>query len=256
MPKLTSSSAVHHFSTNVANRFGVLEAILLYNIEYWVSHNTVKKKNYKNGKYWTYNSIPAFQKQFFYLSQKQIKRALMNLRVAGILYAEERGQNPMDRTLWYSINYEMLAEVEAAELILDDEPFEDETNEPDGLIDDTCEPNRQDQMGFSTIYKYKQTNSKPNIGVQNEIFTHPLQEYERQLGIKIPKKLTNEEATKLEDEFGIEPVKDVLESLANYKKQNQYTSVYLTVKKWIKKDLKDKPGFHQPIPDLSGVVIR
>jgi len=255
MPKLTCSGSVHHFSANVANKYGLAEATILYNIEYWVTRNRINKHNFRDGRYWTYNSIPAFQKQFFYLTQKQIKRALLHLREEGVLIAEERRENPMDRTLWYSINYDILAEVENAEVIEDDETEEDNSIDPDGLTDEPFKSHRQDQMGFSTIYKYKQTNNKPNIGVQNEIL-HPLQQYERELKIKIPNHLTYEEAEKLENEFGYIAVKETLESLANYKKQTQYKSVYLTLKKWINKDKANKPSYmNNPLPDLAGLVI-
>ena len=62
----------HGFNVSIAKKYGILEAILIYNFEYWIAKNIANQKNYHNGFYWTYNSTRAFTELFPYVSQRQI----------------------------------------------------------------------------------------------------------------------------------------------------------------------------------------
>ena len=60
---------------------------------------------------------------------------------------------------------------------------------------------------------------------------------------KMKKPLTNEEATKLVEEFTKEEIKETFMNMENYKPlQTKSISAYLTCKKWITKDRKEKGG--------------
>ena len=41
----------HSFNINIAKEYGILEAILLNNFEYWISKNVANQINYQNGFY-------------------------------------------------------------------------------------------------------------------------------------------------------------------------------------------------------------
>ena len=52
--------------------------------------------------------------------------------------------------------------------------------------------------------------------------------------------ISNDEFNKLINEYNISDVNDTLDDIENYKKNTQYKSLYLTAKKWLKKNKKEK----------------
>ena len=92
----------HSFDVIVAKEYGVLEAILLNNLEYWISKNVANQKNYYDGYYWTFNSIRAFNEFFPYASQRQIQNALNHLKELEIIQTGNFNKSSYDRTLWYA----------------------------------------------------------------------------------------------------------------------------------------------------------
>ena len=93
----------HMFDTKVAKRLGIVEAVLLHNIQFWIDKNRVNEKHFYKGRYWTYNSAKAFSELFEYLSDRQISRALKQLVDDGWLIKDNFNANPFDRTNWYAL---------------------------------------------------------------------------------------------------------------------------------------------------------
>ena len=93
----------HHFKVRDAKRYGITEAILLYNLKFWIAKNKANGKHLYNGKTWTYNSYKAFSDVFPYLSQWQIKRALANLVKQGAILKDNFNKMAYDRTNWYAM---------------------------------------------------------------------------------------------------------------------------------------------------------
>ena len=96
----------HSFDVNVAKEFGILEAILLNNLEFWIAKNEANGTNYYDGTYWTYNSTKAFNELFPYVSQRQIQNALKKLKEKGIIQTGNYNKSSYDRTLWYAFTTE------------------------------------------------------------------------------------------------------------------------------------------------------
>lgn len=94
---------IHFFDVDVASQYGLLEAILLQNFQFWIEKNKANNVNYFDGEYWTYNSIKAFSTLFPYASKKQIERALNNLREKGLIKVGNFNESKYDRTLWYAL---------------------------------------------------------------------------------------------------------------------------------------------------------
>ena len=92
----------HSFDIEIATRFGLIEAILLNNIWWWVEKNRANESNYYDGNYWTFNSTKAFAELFPYVSQKQIQNALKRLISEGILITGNYNKSVYDRTWWYA----------------------------------------------------------------------------------------------------------------------------------------------------------
>lgn len=93
----------HHFNPDIAERYGLEEAILFENIYYWCEKNRANNQNFHDGRFWTYNSIKAFATMFKYMTEKKIASALKNLEDAGVIITGCYNANPYDRTKWYAI---------------------------------------------------------------------------------------------------------------------------------------------------------
>ena len=99
------SKVNRYFDIEVARELGTDEAIILYNIQFWIELNAKNKsqEHFKENKYWTYNSSDAFTEVFTWLSAKQIWIRIKKLVKAG--YLEEGNFNKRfgDRTKWYAL---------------------------------------------------------------------------------------------------------------------------------------------------------
>ena len=92
----------HSFDIEIAKEYGIIEAILLNNFQFWIEKNKANNINFYDGYYWTYNSTKALNELFPYLSQRRIQNALKHLRDEGILQVGNYNKLSYDRTLWYA----------------------------------------------------------------------------------------------------------------------------------------------------------
>ena len=96
----------------LAREIGLNEALVLQQINYWIEINKRSGNNYFEGKYWTYNSIRAWQKNDFdYMSIDTVKRTFSKLEKMGYLLVGNFNKDPRDKTKWYTINDEKLEEL-------------------------------------------------------------------------------------------------------------------------------------------------
>ena len=95
-----------------AKVLGLNEAIVVQQIHYWLNINEKAKKNFINGKYWTFNTYEKWQNENFdFWSISTIKRIFKNLFNKGILFKGKFNKKKYDQTLWVSINYDRLEEL-------------------------------------------------------------------------------------------------------------------------------------------------
>lgn len=92
------------FDPVVANNLGTDAAIILSNLEFWQEANKANKRNFREGRYWTYNSVSAFEELFPYLSASKIKTCIKKLKDAGYIVAGSFNKHSYDKTKWYSVN--------------------------------------------------------------------------------------------------------------------------------------------------------
>ena len=97
------------FNCEYAKRFGVDEAIMLENLIFWIKKNKANGKHFHDGRYWTYNSIKAFEELFPFWSKRQIERILKSLEKQNILYTGNYNKSHYDRTKWYAINEKVIS---------------------------------------------------------------------------------------------------------------------------------------------------
>ena len=63
----------HNFNVEIAKLYGVNVAIFLNNLLFWVHKNRANKQNFRDGNYWTYNTVEAYTEIFPYWSYDQIR---------------------------------------------------------------------------------------------------------------------------------------------------------------------------------------
>lgn len=109
-------------NTVLAREIGLNEAIVLQQIHFWLEVNKQNGNNYIEGRYWTYNSIRAWhEKDFSFLSIETVKRTFSKLEKAGYLLTNNFNRDPRDKTKWYSINEDAIAELYEKVMIERDE---------------------------------------------------------------------------------------------------------------------------------------
>ena len=92
----------HSFNIELAKEYGLLEAIIINNLFFWIEKNKANNVNYYDGTYWTYNSIKALNELFPYASERKISYALKHLEEEEIIKTGNYNKLAYDRTLWYA----------------------------------------------------------------------------------------------------------------------------------------------------------
>ena len=88
----------------LAEKVGLNEAIVLQQVHFWL---TVSDKE-KDGKRWVYNTYDDWQRQFPFWSRSTIIRIFNRLEDAGYVESANYNTLTIDRTKWYTINYDLL----------------------------------------------------------------------------------------------------------------------------------------------------
>jgi len=91
------------FNIHLAKEIGLEEAIMMKHFQFWVSKNIANKKHLHDGHTWTYNSVKAFDSQFPFWTQNQIRRIIKSLEGQGIIKTGNYNSAKYDRTKWFAI---------------------------------------------------------------------------------------------------------------------------------------------------------
>ena len=90
----------------LAKAFGLNEAIVLQQLNYWLNGKSAKLIN---GRKWIYNSYKQWQKDNFpFWSLATVRRAIENCEKKGLIITDNFNKAGFDKTKWYSIDYEMV----------------------------------------------------------------------------------------------------------------------------------------------------
>ena len=99
-------------NSELAVKIGLNEAIVLRQIYYWLEINEKLKRNYHDGKYWSYNTMENWKKENFpWWSTKTVERAFKNLVSSGLVITGNYNKDSRDRTKWYTIDEDVLEKV-------------------------------------------------------------------------------------------------------------------------------------------------
>lgn len=92
----------YSFNTEHAEKYGVNEAIMIKNFQFWIKKNLANKYSNHDGRTWTYNSAVAFNELFPFWSLGQINRILKSLITQEVLIVGNYNKAKYDRTKWYA----------------------------------------------------------------------------------------------------------------------------------------------------------
>lgn len=90
-------------SPTLAAKIGLNEAIMLQQINYWISD---KRAPEREGRRWHYETYSKWQQQFPFWSLPTIKRIALSLESLGFVITKQFNQLKGNMTKWYSIDYD------------------------------------------------------------------------------------------------------------------------------------------------------
>ncbi len=100
-------------SPTLAKELGNLnEAVFVQQLHYWLENKKQAGKNFFDGRYWVYNSVEEWLKQFPWLSSATLRRTIDSLVNKGFVIRGNFNRQKLDRTIWYTINYEKIMEID------------------------------------------------------------------------------------------------------------------------------------------------
>ena len=133
---------------SLAVKIGLNEAVVLQQIHYWLGIS----KHQIEGRTWVYNTYEEWQKQLPFWSVSTIKRTILSLEMKGLLLSANFNAMKMDKTKWYSIDYEKLQELEDSTIERPASPTPDAaTEETKGL---EVSPSVKKIIPFAEIIHY------------------------------------------------------------------------------------------------------
>lgn len=94
---------IHSYNVSVAVDVGVNAAVLFNNICFWVEENKANDRNFINGTWWTYNTTKALVELFPEMTTNQIDYALDKLIKNGYIKKDFLGDDPKDRTSYFTV---------------------------------------------------------------------------------------------------------------------------------------------------------
>ena len=93
----------HSFNVLLAEEIGIQKALLIRNIEYWITENKRKNINFHDDEYWTFESSPQLAKKYTYMKETSIRRWMLELEKQGWIKSGSYSKNVYDRTKWYTL---------------------------------------------------------------------------------------------------------------------------------------------------------
>lgn len=88
------------------------ESIVLNQLNYWLEINKKANKHFIDGRFWVYNTYNDWKEENFqYWSEKTIQRTFTRLENKGIVISSNYNKSGIDKTKWYTIDYDKLEEI-------------------------------------------------------------------------------------------------------------------------------------------------
>lgn len=96
---------------SLAKLIGLNEAIFLQQLHYWLQKST----HHYDGRAWVYNTYQSWQEQFPFWGVNTIRRIIEKLEQTGVILTGNYNQSKIDKTKWYTIDYDKLEDLTTAQ---------------------------------------------------------------------------------------------------------------------------------------------
>lgn len=204
------NSLHHSFDIDLAEKYGIPEAILIHHFQHWITINKRLKRNFHEGRTWTYQTLEEIAAHFPYFSTSQVNRLLRKLTKLKVLKKGNFNKRKFDRTVWYAFFVE--------ENFVDRQMHLAKSPNGDGEIATPIPDTKTDTETKEKIYKKEKTK------YLDFIF------------------LSDDEHQKLLKKHGKENLDKILKILNNYKGSSgkKYKSDYFAIKNWVEDKLLEK----------------
>ncbi|SFB19518.1 MULTISPECIES: hypothetical protein [unclassified Bacillus (in: firmicutes)] len=112
MSKLLISGRPVMIIPELALKLGLHEAVVLQQIHYWLCSS----KHVIEGRKWIYNTYKEWHNQMPFWSESTIKRTIRSLEKQGFLLTGNWNSLKIDKTKWYTIDYERVVELQNSDM--------------------------------------------------------------------------------------------------------------------------------------------
>lgn len=92
----------HSFDIHLAEKYGIHEAIIIHHFQHWIRVNKRLKRNFHEGRTWTYQTRGEINAHLPYLSDKEIRGGIERLVEKEVLLKSNYNKTSFDRTSWYA----------------------------------------------------------------------------------------------------------------------------------------------------------
>ena len=160
MSKLLINEQPLQVIPSLAKAIGLNEAIFLQQLHYFLRIS----KNHAEGRSWVYNTIKDWQIEFSFWSLKTVQRTIENLELSGLVLSTDKfNKMKMDKTKWYSINYQKLSEI-----------LPESEKEPFGQNDLMETPKKENAFSQNDQMSFSQNDQSNNQRDPKDINNNPL----------------------------------------------------------------------------------
>lgn len=160
MSKLLINEQPLQVIPSLAKAIGLNEAIFLQQLHYFLRIS----KNHAEGRSWVYNTIKDWQVEFSFWSLKTVQRTIENLELSGLVLSTDKfNKMKMDKTKWYSIDYQKLSEI-----------LPESEKEPFGQNDLMETPKKENAFSQNDQMSFSQNDQSNNQRDPKDINNNPL----------------------------------------------------------------------------------
>ena len=119
-PSLLSRERCLTLSPTLAVLIGDRQALLLQQLQYWLEINekSNNQSNYRDGRWWTYNTYEAWIEQNFpFWSVRTLRRLMADLEERGLVLSQKFESSDWKQRKWYTIDYDAVDALETPETV-------------------------------------------------------------------------------------------------------------------------------------------
>ncbi|MED4922929.1 DnaD domain protein [Anoxybacillus geothermalis] len=152
----------------LAVAIGLNESIVVQQLHYWLE----KSENVHDGYKWVYNTYEDWREQFPFWSESTIRRIITKLEKIGIIVSANFNRSKIDKTKWYRIDYDKLAEFTQPSNQDEQTTVQDDTStaQNEQTTDEIVAPSVQDEQSNCSnwpVEAFNLTRPIPDITAEN-----------------------------------------------------------------------------------------